>query len=207
MIDFKALLAALGAPRCSMAEMTSTTSRLVISWMLLPAQGPPDFAAKEPRDLSGRAVLGYTLRDEGFQQVLDAVCYDPSPCFPLFGRKVAPLELRSEHLLCSHTCLMKRYAPIWPNGIFAQLRPCSAGAVQNDKHFASFWSDLHAEAGRSGYPNRRRSDAGVGSASIALLVNLMRGMERRSCPAVLPSLHIGSTANEITGTNVILGPH
>src|SRR6266545_1828514 len=50
------------------------------------------------------------------------------------------------------------------------------------------------------------SDAGVGSASIALLVNLMRGMERRPCRAVLPLFHIGSTANEMTGSNLILRP-
>ena len=31
LIDFKVLLAATGAPRCSIAEMTSTTSRLLIS--------------------------------------------------------------------------------------------------------------------------------------------------------------------------------
>src|SRR5690349_3659034 len=41
---------------------------------------------------------------------------------------------------------------------------------------------------------------------MALLVNLMRGMEC-TCPAVLPSCHIGSTANEITGPNVILRPY
>src|SRR5258707_11338199 len=41
---------------------------------------------------------------------------------------------------------------------------------------------------------------------MALLVNLMRGMEC-TCPAVLPSCHIGSTANEMTGPNVILRPH
>src|SRR5208337_5505173 len=35
----------------------------------------------------------------------------------------------------------------------------------------------------------------------------MRGMQRRSRRAVLPSLHIGSTENEITGTNVIPDPH
>ena len=41
---------------------------------------------------------------------------------------------------------------------------------------------------------------------MALLVNLMRGMED-TCPAVLPSCHIGSTADEMTGPNVILSPH
>src|SRR6476659_1168452 len=41
---------------------------------------------------------------------------------------------------------------------------------------------------------------------MALLVSLMRGMEC-TCPAVLPLCHIGSTANEMTGANVILRPH
>ena len=41
LIDFKVLLAAPGAPRCSIAETTSTTSRLVSSWMLRPAHGFP----------------------------------------------------------------------------------------------------------------------------------------------------------------------
>src|ERR1700732_5487382 len=50
------------------------------------------------------------------------------------------------------------------------------------------------------------SDRGVGSASMALLVNLMRGMAD-TCPAVLPSLHIGSSANEMTGATVIRRPH
>jgi hypothetical protein len=50
------------------------------------------------------------------------------------------------------------------------------------------------------------SDEGVGSTSIELLVNLSLGMEG-SRQAVLPSRHIGSTTNEMTGTNVILRPH
>src|SRR5262245_59162434 len=51
------------------------------------------------------------------------------------------------------------------------------------------------------------SDFEVGSASIALLVSRMRGMAGGTCPAVLPSHHIGSTANEMTGLNVIRRPH
>src|SRR5262249_17211177 len=35
----------------------------------------------------------------------------------------------------------------------------------------------------------------------------MRGMEEGTCQAVLPSFHIGSTANEITGLSVIRRPH
>src|SRR5262245_4074152 len=47
------------------------------------------------------------------------------------------------------------------------------------------------------------SDFGVGSVSIALLVSRMRGMEGGTCREALPSLRIGSTANEMTGLNVI----
>src|SRR5262245_33166146 len=51
------------------------------------------------------------------------------------------------------------------------------------------------------------SDFGVGSVSIALLVSRMRGMEGGTCREALPSLRIGSTANEMTGPNVIFRPH
>src|SRR5215217_7662577 len=43
-----------------------------------------------------------------------------------------------------------------------------------------------------------RSVAGVGNASMAPLVNLISGIAD-SCSAVLPSAHIGSTRNEMTG--------
>src|SRR5215216_3659308 len=49
------------------------------------------------------------------------------------------------------------------------------------------------------------ADRGVGNASIALFVNLMRGIAG-TCLAVLPSTHIGSTANEMTGPKVIRDP-
>jgi hypothetical protein len=39
------------------------------------------------------------------------------------------------------------------------------------------------------------------------LVSRMRGMGSGTYRQVLPSRHIGSTANEITGTNVICRPH
>src|SRR3984893_5353264 len=61
---------------------------------------------------------------------------------------------------------------------------------------------------KPGYPRSQQttSDLEVGSESIALLVNLILGMEG-TCRVVLPSLHIGSTANEMTGSNVICRPH
>src|SRR5215216_3240887 len=49
------------------------------------------------------------------------------------------------------------------------------------------------------------ADRGVGNASIALFVNLMRGIAG-TCLAVLPSTHIGSTANEMAGPKVIRDP-
>ena len=48
------------------------------------------------------------------------------------------------------------------------------------------------------------SDLGMGSASMAVFVNLTRGMIRTYAP-VLPFPQIGSTANETTGTMVIAG--
>ena len=55
LIDFKVLLAAPGAPRCSIAETTSTTSRLVTSWMLRPAHG---FPTSRRRSLEISATVG-----------------------------------------------------------------------------------------------------------------------------------------------------
>src|SRR5713101_4994994 len=92
------------------------------------------------------------LGDEGLQQVLHPVCHDTSPCLALFGREVTSLELRCEYLLSRQTRLMKRYAAVWPDGVFAQLRAGPAGAVENEEHLAALGRDLHAEAGRSGVP-------------------------------------------------------
>src|SRR5688572_2760444 len=92
------------------------------------------------------------LGDEGLQQVLHSVCYDPAPCFSPFGRKVAPVELRCEHLLSRQPRLMKRYASVGPDGVFAQLRPGAAGPVENEEHLAASGRDLHAKAWRSGVP-------------------------------------------------------
>jgi hypothetical protein len=48
---FSALFAAIGAPRCSIAVITSTTSRLVISWMLLLPHNFP-ISRRSKRDIS-----------------------------------------------------------------------------------------------------------------------------------------------------------
>ena len=171
----------------------------------LASPGLSDFSAKKPCDLAGGAVLGQTLRDEAFQQILHAIRHHSPLRLPLLGRRIPAFQLSCEHLLCSHTCLMKRHAPVWPNGVFAQLRTSAGGAVEHDKHLATLRRDLNAEAGKAGVPVDQVG-RGVGSASMELLVNLMRGMEC-SYQAVLPSRHIGSTANEMTGSNVLLDPN
>jgi hypothetical protein len=72
---------------------------------------------------------------------------------------------------------IKRDAAVWPDGVFAQMRPGTARPVQNDEHLAALGCDLHAESGISGVPVDDSAE-GVGSASMALLVNLIRGMGR-----------------------------
>jgi hypothetical protein len=47
---------------------------------------------------------------------------------------------------------MKRYAAVWPNGILAQLRAGTAGAVEDDENLAGPGRDLHAEPGETGVP-------------------------------------------------------
>lgn len=125
MIDFKALLAATGAPRCSIAEMTPTTSRLVISWTLLPVQGVP-ISRRSRREISPKE----SLRNEAFQQILDAVCYGSPPRLPLLGRRIASLELRNEYRLRCRPRLIKGDASIWPDRVLAQLRSRTAGGTQ-----------------------------------------------------------------------------
>jgi hypothetical protein len=108
--------------------------------------------AKKPSDLTPRAVLRRTLRYEGLQQILDAVRHDTSPCRSLLGRRIAAVELCREHLLRRHARLMKGHAPVWPDGVLAQPRAGTAGAVEDDEHLAAFRRDLDAEAGVSGVP-------------------------------------------------------
>jgi hypothetical protein len=66
-------------------------------------------------------------------------------------------------------------AAVWPNGKFAQLRPRAARTVQNDEHLAALGCDLHPKTGINGVPVDD-IDEGVGSVSMTLLLNLIRGM-------------------------------
>src|SRR4051794_26805553 len=92
------------------------------------------------------------LGNEVLQQIIDPIRHDTSLGFPLLGCRIPSFELRREHPLRRYSCLMKRYAAVWPDGVFAQVRPGTAGAVQNDEHLAALGRDLHAEAGGSGVP-------------------------------------------------------
>ena len=90
--------------------------------------------------------------------------------------------------------------------VFTQLRSGTAGAAQDDAHFAALRRDLDAESGHTRIPvdyirvwRPQRVDDTLGQFDAR--------HERGPCPAVLLSPHIGSTANEMAGANVILGPH
>src|SRR5262249_33339674 len=85
-------------------------------------------------------------------------------------------------------------------------RAGAAGAVENDEYLAALGRNLHPETGTAGIPvdgvrlrGRQRVDDSLGQP------DARHG--RQPCRAVLPSLHIGSTANEMTGATVIRGRH
>src|SRR6516165_3751758 len=92
------------------------------------------------------------LSNEGLQQIFDAVCHHPSLRLPLLGRRIAPFKLGCEHLLRRHAGLMKGHAPVGPDGVFAQLRASTAGAVEHDKNLAPLGRDLHTEAWTASVP-------------------------------------------------------
>src|SRR5450432_2733972 len=100
---------------------------------------------------------------------------------------------------------MKRYTTVRPDGVFAQLRSGTAGAVEDDEHLATLWRNLHPESGTTSVPvnyvrrgRRKHVDGTFGQ---------LESWHGVLPSAVLPSCHIGSTANEMTGSNVILRPH
>jgi hypothetical protein len=86
------------------------------------------------------------LGNKCLQQILDAVCHDPSFRLALLGRRIAALELGREYLLRRHPSLMKGHAPIWPDRVFAQFRAGTTGAIQHDEHLAASRRNLNAEA-------------------------------------------------------------
>ena len=119
LIDFRALLAATGAPRRSIAETTSTTCRLAISWMLLPAQAFP---------ISRRSSLAISPPDrfwdrrcwtKWLQQILHAIGYDPPLPLPLLAAGSRPSSF-AVNTFCAATrawCRVTR-----PNGPMVYLR-------------------------------------------------------------------------------------
>ena len=89
---------------------------------------------------------------EDLQQILNAICYDPSLRLAFLACGIAALELGCKDLLRSYSCLMERDPSIRADGVLAQLRASAAGAVKRDEHLAALRRDLHAEAGVSGVP-------------------------------------------------------
>jgi len=92
------------------------------------------------------------LSNERLQQIFDAICHHPSFRLALLGRWIAPVKLGCEHLLRRHTGLMKGHAPVGPDGVFAQLRAPTTGAVEHDKNLAPLGRDLDTEAGAASVP-------------------------------------------------------
>jgi hypothetical protein len=80
---------------------------------------PASFSTKQPCDFSAGAVLGKTLGDVAFQQLLHPICHCSSLALPFLRSRIPALELRCEHLLRCHVRLMKGHAAIWPDGVFA----------------------------------------------------------------------------------------
>ena len=152
MIAFKALLAATGAPplRDGGDDLNDIALANLVDAPTAP--GLADLPAKEPSDLATGAILIQPLGNERLQQILDALCYDPSFRLPFLACRIAAFELGRQHLLRRHSRLMKGHAPIRPNGVLAQLRARTAGAVENDEYLTAFRRNLDPEAGTTGVP-------------------------------------------------------
>jgi hypothetical protein len=106
---------------------------------------PPDEEVWKSRRPSGSwKVVGLKV----LQQIIHPICHDSPLGFALLGCRIPPFVLRCENPLRRHAGLMKRDAAVWPD-IFAQMRPRTARAGQDDEHLAALGCDLHAEPGIS----------------------------------------------------------
>ncbi len=114
--------------------------------------GLSHLSAQQPGNFPARAVLRQMLGNEGLQQILDPVGYGTSFRFALLGRRIAAVELRRKHLLRPQPRLMKGYASVRTDGVFAELRSGTAGAVQHDEDLATLGRDLNAETGQASIP-------------------------------------------------------
>src|SRR5262249_42441139 len=110
-----------------------------------PGQRLSYLPTKQSGGFGSRAVLGQMLRNECLQQILDPVCHDATLGLAFLGGGIATFQLRGEHLLRGHARLMEGDSSVWTDGVFSQLRAGTAGAVENDEHFATFGRDLDAE--------------------------------------------------------------
>src|SRR5438552_1519171 len=86
-----------------------------------------------PVTAKSSTIRRQTLRDEVFQQILDAVSHDSLFGLLLLGRRITPLELGCEYLLSSHPGLMKGDTPVRANRVFAQLRSSTSCPIEYDE--------------------------------------------------------------------------
>src|SRR5262249_32436585 len=98
------------------------------------------------------SVLRQALADESLKQILYPIGHCTTLVLPLFGCRIASLELGGEYLLCRHPGLVQGDASIGSNGVLAQLRPGTASAIQNDEDLTAFWRYLDTETGEGGVP-------------------------------------------------------
>jgi Putative beta-barrel porin-2, OmpL-like. bbp2 len=101
---------------------------------------------------ASRAVLRNMLRDEGFEQVLDAVGHHPLPSIMFLGGEITSLQPGGKHLLRRHPSLVKGHPTVGPDGIFSQPGTSTSGSVQDDKDFPARRSYLYTEARAGSIP-------------------------------------------------------
>jgi hypothetical protein len=74
---------------------------------------------QKPRDLWPRAILGQTLLNESVEQILDAICNNPSVALPFFRRRIPPFQPSCENFLRRYPSLMQGDPPIGADGVLA----------------------------------------------------------------------------------------
>src|SRR5262249_48955786 len=143
-----------GDGRSALLNSGDDFNHIALADLMNASTGPglANLPTKQSPNLGRGAVLCQTFGNEGLQQILDSICNEPSLCLPLLSRGIAAIQLCCEYFLCRHMGLMKRHAPIGPDRIFAQLRTCAAGAVENNEHLAALRCDLQPEARAAGVP-------------------------------------------------------
>ena len=160
---------------------------------------PPQLIGHDSRaSQSGNAFL-----DEGFDQIGNLVDNQSPTGFPFFCSRVAAFQTRREYLLSLSPRHGERDATVGADGEFAQARTRTSHPIEDDENLPAFRGDLDAHPGwfASQYT---QSFAPIGSASMAVLLSLTRGM----IPSrMIPGDMIGSTEEATTGIKSYHNPH